>query len=587
MKPSETEQAIRRGIRFVRRSQQPDGSFTTAIEGKDQSVPASVDLIIHALILDLLQPLPGMTAKQIAQKLAGYLQTRISTVSYDTTDTYALFQTLASLYEYNPALVDAPMTVQAVQFLITHEREPGGPYHSVGDTSTSPDIATNIVISRFLHHLGGPFTKLNTYIARHYTANTVGRYFTATWPLQWQLQHTPLACTPERTHALGLIDDQSHIPVGSLVGFQQDDGSWPLILFCHEPDTPDVYGSTIVDTLLMLCRLLPPTRQPDHRQTKSAIITQRTSILQHAHTHANTFAKPVANELAKTFQRIVAADTNNEITSFARGFAPGMQGDKKPSASALILLDTANLYNWTAYSLYDTLLDTNADSDLLPIANVAMRAALQLFCRAVPNAAFTGLVRTMYDRIDTANYWEVTHCRAQIHGATIHIPAQLPDYKKLQVLHDRSLSHAAPVMGTLLLGGHDLRSTNVQSVYAACQHYLIIRHLHDWQEDLRAGQLSYVVTQLLHDAKITTGVHQIEPLERQLSSVFWQKTLSSISFIMLRHAKQAKQHLNQSGVLQPNNVLEQLIDGIEHSVIRTQDERKRAEAFLRAYQFYE
>lgn len=590
--PSETERGIDRGLAYVQHIQQADGSFTITSATNSAPVPAAVDLLLHAYILDMLRRLPKAKTSTIETSLTHYLLSSLrpkgQLVAFDTIDTHALFHTLAVLYEYDTALIDPEMIAASVQFLIRHELQPGGPYRNALNSTDAPaELATNITIGRFLHHLGGPFTKLNSFVARHYGAHTHGQYYTASWPLQWQLEHTQTMYASDTIRTSTLFNEYSDIPTGSLLGAQQPDGSWPTEHFCHEPSKTIHYGAAALSTLVILNRLLQPQLKLTGQPAKSQTTAPAARILQLAFTHTDTFDPILAQDLQQVLQRVHDADKQSEIGLLALRFAPAIVGTHTPDKKALETLGVANLYNWAAYTIYDTLIDTHTSHEQLPAANVAMRTAIAFFCAAVPGESFRNLVHTTYNTIDAANAWEIKHTHCLVRAATIRVPEQLPNYGNLDNLYSRSLSHALPVIGSLVLAGHTPESANVQLVYGAFKQYLVIRQLsddlHDWREDLHAGQLSYVVTQLLKDAHISAGPRRIEPLIRHLEQVFWQQTLPKVGNLMTEYATQARKQLQQSTAVTNLNVVDELLQGIEHMITHTLNEQQRTQAFLRAY----
>jgi len=125
-------------------------------------------------------------------------------------------------------------------------------------------------------------------------------------------------------------------------------------------------------------------------------------------------------------------------------------------------------------------------------------------------------------------------------------------------------------------------------VLRAFKQYLIIRQLsddlHDWQEDLRAGHGSYVVTRALEDAQITHGHWAPDVLIAQLERSFLYRTLPALGSDMLARAEEAHALLRQAADISGPTVIDALIDGIEQSTRRMLAEHERLSALLKAYQ---
>jgi hypothetical protein len=68
-----------------------------------------------------------------------------------------------------------------------------------------------------------------------------------------------------------------------------------------------------------------------------------------------------------------------------------------------------------------------------------------------------------------------------------------------------------------------------------------------------------------------------------LEQVFWQQTLPKVGNLMTEYATQARKQLQQSTAVTNLNVVDELLQGIEHMITHTLNEQQRTQAFLRAY----
>jgi len=422
------------------------------------------------------------------------------------------------------------MTAQLIRHLIAHEVEPGGPYRNALDKpSAAPDLAANVSISRFIHYIGGPFPKLTSYIERQTAARPPTDRYASAWPQE---------SMPTLRVTLQLVK-------------QRPEANHP---------TPD--------------------RQLADQQFRDEYDT----ILSNAHQYITGLDQLVGESIAAMLRRIIKADANYEIGTLAVRFASSVISPRAVPKTTLQMLGGANLYNWVAYTIYDDFLDDEGTPQLLSTANIALRRAISLFNQAVPSDTFKQLVAEMFDIIDTANAWEVANCRFAVKHGSITIGA-LPDYTNLDRLYQRSLSHSLPALGVLLHAGAPAEA--VTCVRSAFQEYLIIRQLsddlHDWQDDLRMGRITYIVAQLLADAAITSGPKRLTSLIARLENTFWHHTLASISKQVNTHAMRARTLLAESGILESPNVIGQLAQGIEDNMARTLAEQHTANQFLVAY----
>lgn len=573
---------IRRGTHYIAQAQHTDGSFDIVCWPQKRTVaPPSVTLDLHALLLDTLHTADDPSLQQVTPKLANFLASKLRSLvqrdAFATVDTHALFHCLASLYEYDSRLIKPAMLAAAVRLLVDMETAPGGPYRNALDPATStPDPETNASISRFLHYIGGPFPKLTEYVARH--AGVRSRYYTRAWPSRLQQALAVDASSNNAAHP-------SATTSSSGPGTQLLDGSWPVEYLYKDPhsQSPKVYGSAALTTAHMLAKLAPP-KQPT--STKSDLYKQREATIAAARRIAGQLSPLIAPTMAERVDKIVRADTTREISSFAAWFAAALRPECTTPQQTLQALDTANIYNWIAYTIYDDFLDDEGKPRLLPAANVALRTAVTLFTQAVPDAAFAKLVSETFNTVDAANAWEIANCRFAVGNDTIDIGA-LPDYADLHYLHDRSLSHSLPIMGTLAAADLPLHGKGVAAIRQACMHYLVVRQLsddlHDWKEDLRAGHISYVVTRLLADAGVLPGIHPFEALLPWLEQTYLQQTMPAICRHIHDRATLAKQLLQQSKLVAEHNAISQLVDRLADMASRMLAEQAEAHAFLVAY----
>ncbi|HSX06516.1 MAG TPA: hypothetical protein VLG92_02245 [Candidatus Saccharimonadia bacterium] len=577
MSSQTAEAATRRGTAYLRKHQLKSGGFTIICDHPDRvKIPLTVDLGIHALMLNALSTSNEPDAKVVANGLAAYLERTIKLLAKTTfrdIDSYVLFYGLAVLYEHSPISLPPSVIATAVHTLVANEQSPGGPYCNALDNHTAkPDWLTNVSISRFIHHVGGPFPKLTAYITK--TPPDHSRYYTDAWPLLFfdaiNAQRSP---------------SPNHIPLPGTIASQLPDGSWPITYIHKDPfgKSELLYGSVGLSTAVAIINLA---------QAKSIVNTAATpdyysKLAGVAQTDVATLDPLIGTTLQAKLAKLISADTTCEIGPLAERFADALLLPHRPKPKVLQTLGLANLYNWVAYTIYDDFLDDEGDPALLSAANVALRKAVGLFTKAVPNRRFMKLVTQTFDTIDAANAWELANCRFAVRKNTIQI-GTIPDYTDLHSLHDRSLSHGLPILGALLAVDPALDAHILVKVQNALKSYLIVRQLNDdlcdWKDDLAAGHISYVVAQVLRSGNVTPGKQQLSSLLDDLEQTFWEQSLPHIDMVIQLHASQAKQYMADSKVVDVSNVITHLIDDLADVASRMQAERQQASDFLHAFQ---
>jgi hypothetical protein len=240
-----------------------------------------------------------------------------------------------------------------------------------------------------------------------------------------------------------------------------------------------------------------------------------------------------------------------------------------------------------AYTIYDSFLDNEGDPRTLSTANVALRYSVERFRQALPdNTAFQQYTAEVFDTIDSANAWELIHCRAQVDGNTITI-ASPPPYTRTLGLAYRSLGHTLTPLAVLAASGVKLNDRHTKRVSLALRHYIAARQLnddmHDWQQDLQKGIITYVVARLLKETGVKPGTHKLSKLIPVMQRQFWHNTLPSMCQIATRHTELARMNAGASRLLTPDNLITKLTARIDRIVQKTLKEQSDAQAFLAAY----
>lgn len=295
------------------------------------------------------------------------------------------------------------------------------------------------------------------------------------------------------------------------------------------------------------------------------------------------FDKDLEQQGLSFLMRLQKADKNHEITLFPRIFYRSLSCPF--SFPPLAFLGEANVYTWIAYTIYDHLLDGQSNAVYLPIANVAMRLALSRYHTIFPfNHSFHQKVSTTFDAIDAANAWEVSHARCEQNGDSLIIPP-LPVYGRHEILADRSFAHALGPLAVATLATSN--NGALQFIEKGLRHYLIARQLnddlHDWQQDIRNGQLSAVVSSILRQAKVKPGAYPTDTLIKRMQSHFWNHSMDIAAQAIIRHADLSHKYFQKSGIIKEKSELSNLVRRLKTIALTSQKEHERFKSFATTY----
>ena len=307
------ESNFKKGIEFLRKQQNADGSFTS------QSSPNPFDfskaeeyktVFSNALILHCLNDISDPQLDLIKRKLASFLikqkSPKLWTFNYwpkgvvqrkerpypdDLDDTFC---TLTALYNYDSKLVTSKWMAKIIKLLIATEANPGGPYKTWITSGNSAkiwqdvDVVVNSNIAYFLSLQGVKMPNLALFLQKHVDKKDFkSPYYPSEYPALYFLtrslkrnddvsQKTKAkivgyltrkrkgASWGENTQAifagislinLGFRVDKLSIVVKNVLSSQSVDGSWPAEAVCLDPSLegkPYFSGSAAVSTALAL-----------------------------------------------------------------------------------------------------------------------------------------------------------------------------------------------------------------------------------------------------------------------------------------------------------------------------------------------
>lgn len=639
----DVESALQRALAYLQSQQQSDGSFLSysSLSARRFKIQATWHTTFGpALILTALSTINAPEALAIRQRLANFLSHQRGTAgsfnywAKDAPQRQALpypddlddtFCALIALQTHDAALIDERVLAQSVKLLLATETKVGGPYRTWLVSSNSKpdwldiDLAVNANIAYFLQLTGSSLPNLEDFMSQAITSRQlVSPYYPSACPLVYYLsrayegprrpQLLTIVRRLQRATELTALDNALYViarlqlgetqsleaVIRKLLGQQAKDGSWPAAAFCIDPATKGrpQYGGSASLTTAIVCEALQrflqhklevPRQQRPSRQESLAL-----ELLEVAKTDCRHLAPAFRTTFLDRLSRLSRGPEGEEIIGLPQAFQASLrQPPRRVPAHFLRTLSLANLYGWLAYTIYDDFLDDNGHPQLLSVANVALRKSVNCFSESLPfHRPFQVLTRTVFDTIDEANFWEIRHCRFKCADGVITLGG-LPDYGDLTVLAQRSLGHLLPLLAILLASGIDDTSADFTGVRQALTHYLVARQLnddiHDWEEDLSRGHITYVVVRLLAATNTAAGSAPLTDLTAILRKYFWYSGLPELCRDLRRHTAIARQCLESVTALQPANCIDQLLTSVETSVDTTLAKHQEAHNFLQHY----
>jgi hypothetical protein len=625
-------------VQYLRRQQRPDGGFDGLLSHRPadfRSAKPHPTTFFTALLLTSLQDAPD--CQPMLERAAGFLLqhksrqwswnylTRGSVDQHggsypdDLDDTACA---LAALYRQRPEVIDGTALGQVSQLLIANEEAPGGPYATwLVDRQALPawhdiDLAVNANIAYFLSLQGVALQPLTAYASSaieqdnlastYYVGEAPLLYFLARWyrgPALAQLRRRTaraLEAAAGNALALGLLinagcrldcpADVLEAAVQRLLGLRTGN-HWPAAAFyvgapvqgqSTYAGSASLTTGFAVEALLAFGRLQHSIAPPPRQEPSAA----PAGLLARVIADSKAIPEPALRLRYRSFARLlIANDHDQQITAMATATAAAARAVLP--ARTLRSLNLASLHGWMAYTIYDDVIDGEANRALLGVANFAQRQMLGYFRAARPaDNQFQALVAQTLLQVDSANTWEVVKARATVRGRLIRLH-KLPDYGDYSQLWRRSWGHMLAASGVLAALGYSPGTPEQQQLQAFFRHFLIARQLnddaHDWEADLSRGHISAVVALLL---KSYCGEPVHCDLGREADDLqlhFWQQTINQVAELIRCHAAAAEAALKTGGALQDTTVYRGWLASLRTAAEAALTARDEAQAFIRTY----
>ena len=634
---SPLDNALAKGLAYVRSAQKKDGSFTTQLSYSPRPFLVQHEVsttFLPSLLLGALACVGG--SKSIRDPLAIWLleqksknwsfnywpvdapQRKTRPYPDDLDDTFCA---LIGLYLHDPGIIDSTCLAKVVRLLLATEQEVGGPYRTWLVSKDAPaiwqpiDVAVNANIAYFLRLVAEPLPKLHHVMEQaSATQNIQSPYYPAPEIIAYYMARaagkksdiladylkkrqknghweTP-ASTALAVSALNHLGHDTASAAQYLLSQQLPDGSWPAeAIWVDEEQTAhkQYAGSPALTTALVLEALSRSKKDssPQVKRNPPSFNPEFLEVIAYAQNCLQRLDDPLHTRAIDMLTKLQQGETGQEIVLLPYLFAESLISKSYLPKELYILLGQANVFGWMAYTIYDDFLDEEGDPALLPVANIAMRQSLAYFVQILPeHSGFQHYVRQTFDRIDAANAWEVTFCRFVTDGQSMLV-GSLPDYKHVEYLAERAIGHGLTPVAVLLAAGISLDDARVQLVQKGLKHYIAARQLHDdlhdWQQDFQKGHVSYVVAHILRDLEIPKGRHMCRPLLLKMEHQFWHYSLQALCEKLRRQLRLSRQAYLASELLKSESPFLQLLDCLEQSIAHTLAEQQKAIQFLAAY----
>lgn len=284
-------------------------------------------------------------------------------------------------------------------------------------------------------------------------------------------------------------------------------------------------------------------------------------------------------------------DKQMSLMAYYTKIALGKNGESIPD-DLVADIGLANVFFWTAFVIYDDFWDQDeaADPRLLPIANIFARHYIDFFVGLSEDQEFRSFFHGLMDKLDASNAWEIENCRARVEKNIFHIPSKLPDFGDYEIKYRPASGHILSTVAILTKFGEGLKTADWGNIVSYFKHYLIAMQLnddaHDWEEDMRRGHLSTVVTILLNDLRKNSWEEQTINLDKDIQEIrktFWFITMPQYVKIVLAQTEASRKALYSISIVENPEPLERIIKATENVARQAEKEGADADAMLGEY----
>jgi hypothetical protein len=317
-------------------------------------------------------------------------------------------------------------------------------------------------------------------------------------------------------------------------------------------------------------------------------------ILDYSDQRFSNFSPEIKKSFLNVRQKILKGDKNVTIALMPYYLEKALGEKQAATDENLIKLGTASLYGWIAYTIYDDFFDCEGDPKILSLANICLRELVSIYYDIFSkDEKFLKFFQNIMDRIDAANAWETANCRLSVSNSVVMLPEKLSDFGDLKKLADRSIGHALGAAAVMYFKIGDIESPEIKNLVLFFENYIIARQLnddaHDWENDLKRGQLTPVVASVLEkylkrkENKIRKELDLKKDI-KELQKIFWYEVIQEMCGKSLFHAKEARKNLKSIAVIGYKYFLEKMVASVEQSAQQAISEQKDTLEFLKEYE---
>lgn len=583
---------------------------------------------------------------------------------------------LAALHQYQPQLVTGQTWAQLTAVLTQLEVKTGGPYKTwiLADDADQHwqdvDLAVNNNIAYLLSlqqiklpaitALTEQAITANQLESRYYPRPSSSLYFMSRWyqgshlnPLQqliWRQLESLTTQSDFSSLDLALIGNAwLHLPTDSsppdklsalinplikqLLASQQADGSWAAAGLWldsnldgqkHSAGSPSLTTALVIEYLGHYQHQIKSIQNPSTTPTLNSNLVP--TISQQLLTQLEFLPTPLSTQAHTTLDSLLQLNHRQPFMLWSHHFNQGLNSEFETLPDSIIThIETANLWGWLAYTLYDQLYDQEIHHCTLALANIAHHQLLSAYFQLQLSPQFYSLLKYKMTLMDLANYQQLTQAQLKTNQRRLNLPPTWPSYTPLTTLAEKSIGQALGPVAVLFAHGCDRYHPAVQSWLEFCYHYLTVKQLHDdahdWESDLKTGYLSPVVVMVLkahqkphqatnknNNTSFAVSQEQLDQLDlkvrnscnnqqqaggqqvlfnsrtlTQLHQVYWTQTVPAIIRLSHHHLQTAHQALKHCRVLAQPDFFHRLLAALQHTTDDIAADHQQTQEFLDHY----
>lgn len=563
-------------------------------------------------------------------------KTEFKAVHYpdDLDDTFCA---LSALCGFSPKIITEEALVKSITVLTAMEKKAGGPYCTwivapgADKAWFDIDLAVNSNVAFFLSLEGIELENINRLVEESEKAGRViSPYYASTYSVHYFISRfyrgekvenfrRNLFAKRGKNHAWNDNVLDTALAVSALLNFgcRTDEviesikyllakkalwqKSYPFVVEAIEKKQVNFSGSPALSVAFILEALNKYQKKLDESRkigveneskADDRVLQNHQSVIQKTEKLFSATSVEMKDRLRAWTKMLTGDGKGTQITLLAHQFEKTLQKKrKKISKEVLLDLGVANLLGWIAYSIYDNFLDGEGKKDELSLANMCLRKLSLIFAKVSPKSDFPELFRKTMDELEEANFWEVANCRAKIKKKDFHLPEKLPDFDDYSVLAQKSMGHALGPIAVLFLSGMQKNSFEMKKLILFFQRYIIAKQLnddaHDWEVDLKNGQISPVVLRLIEKWRNKKASRKIISLEkdlRLLQNLFYHEVLLEVCADILKNVSLAKKAIAKVSYFEDKTFFFDLLAKEEASAKKAIAEQREAKSFLKVIQ---